>query len=128
MARLENKNPHGRYFLTAAFASILLILGMSASEVFAMGQAPSTCPNRYDATITEMILNNGTHTFDPIQNPDMVFRAEIHAGYSISMTLRTTNQVQMAIRKTEPLGIETTFSGMAMGIAYMMWALTKTRL
>jgi hypothetical protein len=57
-----------------------------------MGQAPSTCPNRYDATITEMILNNGTHTFDPIQNPNLVFRAEAHAGYSISMTLRTTSQ------------------------------------
>jgi hypothetical protein len=92
LARLEDKNPHGRYFLTAAFASILLILGMSASEVFAMGQAPSTCPNRYDATITEMILNNGTHTFDPIQNPDMAFRAEARAGYFITMTLRTANQ------------------------------------
>ncbi len=91
MYKMDNKSRHIKYFLIA-FASVLLILGVSTSDVLAMGDAPSTCPNRYDATITEMTLNNGTHTFDPIQNPDMVFQAEAHAGYSVSMTLRTAEQ------------------------------------
>jgi hypothetical protein len=39
-----------------------------------------------------MILNNGTQTFDPLNNPGATFRAEAHSGYSISMTLHTADQ------------------------------------
>ena len=89
MGKTKGRSNHA-YFLIAV-ASVLSAIG-ATSDAFAMGDAPSTCPNRYDATITEMILDNGTHTFDPIQNPDTVFRAEAHSGYSISMTLRTADQ------------------------------------
>lgn len=84
---------HHRHFLIIAFVSILVLsLGMSANQAFAMGQSPGTCPNRYDSTITQMTLNNGTHTFDPIQNPGITFRANAHSGYSVYMTLHTVNQ------------------------------------
>jgi len=47
--------------LALVFASILLAsLGVSANQVFAMGQAPSTCTNRYDGTITAMKIMWGT--------------------------------------------------------------------
>lgn len=93
MARIESKSLHVLYFLTLVFALILIPLTVfSGQEAFAMGQAPGTCPNRYDSVVTEMILNNGTHTFDPLQNPDLTFQAQARAGYAISMTLHTADQ------------------------------------
>lgn len=57
-----------------------------------MGQSPGTCTNRYDSAITQMIINNGTQIFDPVNNPGVTFRAEAHSGYSLSMTLHTADQ------------------------------------
>ena len=57
-----------------------------------MGQAPSTCPNRYDSAITHMIINNGTATFDPIADPNLVFDANRVNGYTVSMTLDVAPQ------------------------------------
>jgi hypothetical protein len=52
----EHRKYHGKYFLTLVFASILLVtLGISANEAFAMGQAPSTCQNRSASASTPSV-------------------------------------------------------------------------
>lgn len=82
-----------KHFLTIVFASILLApLGISTNQAFAMGQAPSTCPNRYDSGITSMIIDNGISTFDTVSNPNATFTADVNDGYKLTMTLHTADQ------------------------------------
>jgi hypothetical protein len=74
---------------------LLCVLSMPAflsNNVFAHGDAPSTCENRYDATITSMTVNNGTRTFDPMANPGLQIDAKIDAGYDLTFMLHTANQ------------------------------------
>jgi len=84
-------------------ASMILLLlsstGILTSQVFGMGDAPGTCPNRYDSAIAQMSISNGTQIFNPLSHPSttfghpgITFRAETHSGYSLSMTLHTANQ------------------------------------
>jgi hypothetical protein len=74
---------------------MLCILSMPAlfsNNVFAHGDAPSTCENRYDANITSMTVNNGTRTFDPMANQGLQIDAKIDAGYDVTFILHTANQ------------------------------------
>ena len=73
-----------------SIASILLVtFGMSSNEAFAMGQAPSTCPNRYDGPISSFIINNGSQTFDPIANPGVTFNVNRDSSYSVTFVIHT---------------------------------------
>lgn len=62
-----------------------------SNNAFSHGDAPSTCENRYDATITSMTINNGTQTFDPVSNPDLQLAAQIDKGYDVTFILHTAN-------------------------------------
>jgi hypothetical protein len=80
---------------TVLAIGLLCVLSMPAllsNNVFAHGDAPSTCENRYDATIESMTVNNGTQTFDPMANSGLQVDAKIDAGYDVTFTLRTANQ------------------------------------
>lgn len=72
------------------FALIFLTtLGLTINPAFAMGQAPSTCQNRYDSAIMSMIIDNGTYTFDAVSNPDTTFTTDVNNGYKVTLTLHT---------------------------------------
>lgn len=75
------------------FASILLSsLGISAHEVFAMGQAPSTCNNRYDGEITAMKITVGHKTYNPISHPNMTLQLQNTRSYTVTFTIQTPSQ------------------------------------
>lgn len=75
------------------FAMILVTsLGISANEAFAMGQAPSTCTNRYDGTITTMKITAGYRTYNPIANPGVTFQLKNTKSYTVTFTIHTPSQ------------------------------------
>lgn len=67
-------------------------LGISANEAFAMGQAPSTCNNRYDGTITAMKITVGSRTYNPIANPGVTFQLKNDRSYTVTFTIHTPSQ------------------------------------
>lgn len=94
---LENafgtKDIPGKSMLALVFVSILFAaLGTSTSQAFAMGQAPSTCNNRYDGTITAMKITAGYKTYYPIANPGMTFQLRNDKSYTVTFTIHTANQ------------------------------------
>jgi hypothetical protein len=88
---VKPKNYHVKYFLTLVFASILVTFGASINQVFAMGDAPSTCSNRYDGSIVSFLINNGSQTFDPIANPGVAFNVNTFSNYSVTFVIHTSN-------------------------------------
>ncbi|WP_166389712.1 hypothetical protein [Candidatus Nitrosotalea sp. TS] len=75
------------------FAMILVVsLGISANEAFAMGQAPSTCNNRYDGTITAMKITVGYRTYNPMANPEVSFQLKNDRSYTVTFTIHTPSQ------------------------------------
>ncbi len=87
--------------LTLVFTSLLLIsLGMVSHDAFAMGAAPSTCPNRYDGSITSFIINNGTQTFDAVANPGVTFDVKRGSDYNVTFIIHTPNQSSQ--KNTDP--------------------------
>jgi hypothetical protein len=94
---LENtfrtKNNLGKNAFALVFASILLAsLGVSANQAYAMGQAPSTCSNRYDGTITAMKIIVGHRTYDPIAHPGTTFQLRNDKSYTVTFTIHTPSQ------------------------------------
>ncbi|CUR51912.1 Fibronectin type III domain protein [Nitrosotalea devaniterrae] len=84
----REKNQHVK-LLTIASASILFtILVLSTSNAFAMGDAPSTCSNRYDGPIVSFLINNGTQTFDPIANPGVTFNVNRYSSYNVTFVIQ----------------------------------------
>ncbi|MDE2588612.1 MAG: hypothetical protein KGL95_02955 [Patescibacteria group bacterium] len=74
------------------FATILLALLGIANEAFAMGQAPSTCNNRYDGTITALKITVGHRTYDPMANPGVSFQLKNTKSYTVTFTIHTPSQ------------------------------------
>lgn len=94
---LENafrtKNISGKNMVAMVFVSILLAsLGITASQAFAMGQAPSTCTNRYDGAITAMKIIVGYRTYDPIAHPGTTFQLRNDKSYTVTFTIHTASQ------------------------------------
>lgn len=93
MDNTKNKNHHGRNLILLGFAAALLVpFSMSLNEAFAMGQAPSTCNNRYDGTITAMKITVGARTYDPIAHPGLSFQLRDNRSYTVTFTIHTPNQ------------------------------------
>ncbi len=87
-------NPHlSKSLFALAFASILVSsFGIYAHQVFAMGQAPSTCTNRYDGKITSMTITVGHRTYNPIAHPNMTLQIQNTRSYTVTFTIHTPNQ------------------------------------
>lgn len=83
------KNHHGKYLLTLLFASILFASVEVSTQAYAMGQAPSTCPNRYDGPITSAKIIAGGKTYDPIANPGLTFELPNNQQYTVTFTIHT---------------------------------------
>ncbi|TBR11056.1 MAG: fibronectin type III domain-containing protein [Candidatus Nitrosotenuis sp.] len=89
----KRANHPDKHSIMLIFASMLLAsIGISTSSVFAMGQAPGTCDNRYDGQITSMTVTNGNQSYDPITNHDIVLQTDNDKSYSITFTIHTPSQ------------------------------------
>jgi len=64
---------------------------MISQNAFAMGDAPSKCPNRYDGPITSFIINNGSQTFDAMANPNVTFDENSQSRYTVTFVIHTQN-------------------------------------
>ena len=83
-------NGRGTYFFSTVFALILLAsTGVLVNEAFAMGQAPSTCNNRYDGAITSIQVTAGGNTYDPIANPGLTIQMDNDKTYDVTLTIHT---------------------------------------
>ncbi len=83
-------NVRGTYFFSTVIALILLAsTGVLVNEAFAMGQAPSTCNNRYDGAITSIQVIAGGTTYDPISNPGLTIKMDNDKTYDVTMTIHT---------------------------------------
>jgi parallel beta-helix repeat protein len=101
-------NNHGskRLYTIFALASVILFSAATTQyhyidedgksiQAFAYGDPPTACPNRYDATLLSITINNGTQTFNPIStttNSSITFDAQPGAGYNVTFTLHTADQ------------------------------------
>src|SRR5438445_3418086 len=72
--------------------SILVLSSVGVEYAFAMGQAPSTCANRYDGPIVSFTINNGTQKFNPIAHPGATFYMYKYGSYSVTFTIHTQDQ------------------------------------
>ncbi len=92
MKTFNTKNCSKNVF-ALVFASILIAsFGITAHQAFAMGQAPSTCSNRYDGKITAMKITIGHRTFDPIANPGTTFQLRNDRSYTVTFTIHTPHK------------------------------------
>lgn len=71
---------------------LVLIASFVLSPVLAMGDAPSTCENRYDGDITSMTITSGGQTYDPISNPGLTIQMDNDQTYSVKFTIHTPIQ------------------------------------
>ena len=74
------------------FVLILFTLSNVMPDVFGMGQAPSTCNNRYDGPITYMTVTYQNKTYYPLENPGTTFQADYTKSYVVSFTIHTPTQ------------------------------------
>ncbi|TLY15122.1 MAG: hypothetical protein E6K84_00930 [Thaumarchaeota archaeon] len=82
-------------FLAASSTLVMLLLTLAIlaqpAAVNAMGDAPSTCNNRYDGRITYFIISNGTRTFNAIANPGVTFDVKANSYYNVTFVIHTAN-------------------------------------
>lgn len=71
---------------------VLLSVGPFVHDAFAMGQAPSTCPNRYDGQITSATISAGGRTYNPLANPGVAFTLPTNEQYTVTFTIQTPAQ------------------------------------
>jgi len=56
-----------------------------------MGDAPSTCTNRYDGKITSFVVSNGTYAFDAVTNSGATLDVDMQGTYSVLFVIHTSN-------------------------------------
>ncbi|MBI5698238.1 MAG: fibronectin type III domain-containing protein [Thaumarchaeota archaeon] len=69
-----------------------LYVSFVSNQAFAMGDAPSTCNNRYDGTISSLIISGGGQMYDPIANPGLTIQIDNDKSYSATFTIHTSSQ------------------------------------
>jgi len=65
---------------------------MLPQMAFAMGQAPSTCFNRYDGTIISAKIVAGGLVYDPMADPGVTFDLPNDAPYTVTFTIQSLNE------------------------------------
>jgi hypothetical protein len=104
-------------FAMPAFALIfLIVIAVTTSQAFAMGQSPSTCNNRYDGSILSATIISGEQTYDPISNPDLTFQVENDKSYSVILTIHTPSQSSQGNSLSGTTWYRTTAPGYANGV------------
>lgn len=106
----------GKNISMLAFASVLIsAVAVSSHEAFAMGQAPSTCDNRYDGVITAMKIMVGQRAYNPIAHPDLTFRLQDTKSYTVTYTIHTTAQSSQGNTLGGSTWIDTSSTGYELG-------------
>ena len=104
-------------FLVLILALIsVTTLALTTNQVYAMGQAPSTCNNRYDGPITSAIITSEGQTYDPIANPGLTFQVDNDKSYSVIFTIHTPTQSSQGNSLLGTTWYRTTAPGYANGI------------
>ena len=82
------------FFLLGLLATGVLggLLTVALPSVQAMGQAPTTCDNRYDGTITSFLVTYPGGSLNPLANPNGTFTLYGNSTYSVSFTIHTQAQ------------------------------------
>lgn len=75
-----------------AFGAIGAVLSVGFPHAQAMGNAPSTCNNRYDGTITSFLVTYPGGTLDPIAHPNSTFTLQGDMTYNVTFTIHTQAQ------------------------------------
>ncbi len=98
---------------TILLASLLSFL--SISQVNAMGDNPSTCPNRYDGVITSLrvTLPHGVR-FDPIAHR-VVFGLRDDRSYSVTFIIRTPAESSQGNTQSGTTWFDTSAFGFQLG-------------
>lgn len=88
---LCNARLSGVVFSSLAVISLVLANFPPSSPhiAFAMGDNPTSCNNRYDATITSVIIQNSRGAVDVVQHPSAVIRQKVSTGYDVTIKLHT---------------------------------------
>jgi hypothetical protein len=73
------------FILAITFASVSLVSVLFINSVLA--DNPSSCINRYNATIISLRINDGRRTVDPFDNPLTNFDSRVGIGYDVTLTL-----------------------------------------
>jgi hypothetical protein len=88
-----------REFSSSLFVVSLLALGAIGGLLAAtfppaqaMGEAPSTCNNRYDGTITSLLVTYPRGTLNPIATPNSTFTLYGDGTYNVTLTIHTQAQ------------------------------------
>jgi Fibronectin type III domain len=87
---MRARNISSNHLFAILFVSVLLA-SLSANQAFAMGQAPSTCNNRYDGPITSAKITVGDKTYFPMTS-NVSFHLPNDKSYTISFTIHTPSQ------------------------------------
>jgi|SRR6266850_8462242 len=78
--------------LVLVLASVLVLSSIGfENSAFALGDAPSTCTNRYDGSIVSFTINNASQTFDAIANPGVTFNVNTFGSYNVAFVIHTTS-------------------------------------
>src|SRR3974377_1725938 len=84
---------HGLSRIVLLLFGLILVtaLGLSTTiiQAFAMGQAPSTCNNRYDGPITAAKIIVGSRTYYPLAHPGLTFQLASNRAYTVQFTIQT---------------------------------------
>lgn len=71
------------------------------------------CDNRYDATITSLILDNGVQQHDPLLTPDITVVASVYEGYSATAVVRAAEQSSLGNAEPGMIALQHSSSGEA---------------
>ncbi|MEO9321810.1 MAG: hypothetical protein ABI361_14180 [Nitrososphaera sp.] len=59
----------------------------TVQRAFAMGDNPTSCDNRYDATVTSVVIQTSRQNIDVLAEPSAVIRQKAFTGYDMTITL-----------------------------------------
>lgn len=78
-------------FLTAGLLSLTLTVPTVSTMklAYAMGDNPTSCSNRYDATVTSVVVHTARQTVNVEAQPSTVTRQKAYTGYDLTITLHT---------------------------------------
>jgi len=96
-------------------ASAILPFFSLIPNVNAMGDAPSTCDNRYDGVITSMTISYNNQTFDAMKS-NIVLDVPNNQSYLISFTIHTNNQSSQGNNNTGTTWYDTDAYGFDLGM------------
>jgi hypothetical protein len=102
----------------AALLALVALDGGLLTAADAMGNAPSTCNNRYGAAVTTFILTYPGGTLDVLAHPNSTIRMQTGTYYNVSFVVRTNPRNANNNTLGGTTWYNTDFPGFGDGICY----------